>query len=203
MNNGIRKEDSVPFDSIYRTSFPVMNRPENDFSLSQLMGKVAIVINVASNWGKTDLTYEHIGTMLQRYSSAAVADRRGQVGGDNNLFILAFPTNDFHQEKGSDQDIEIKVKELLGEDLYQSKHFVLFQKSSLADNPVYQLLRKHMPEHKVQHNFFKYLIGRDGVPVGFYPKKTTLLDMEEDIQEHMGLSWKESKEVFDDDTDVN
>jgi len=142
--------------------------------------------------------------MLQRYSSSSVAETRGQVGGeDNNLYILAFPTNDFHQEEGSDEDIEIKVKESLGEDLYQSKHFLLFRKGSLADNPVYQLLRKHMPEHRVQHNFFKYLIGRNGVPVGFYPKKTTLLNMEEDIQEHMGLSWKESKEVFDDDADVN
>ena len=49
MNNGIAKEDSLPLDSIYRTSFPVVNRPGDDFSLSQLMGKVSIVINVASH----------------------------------------------------------------------------------------------------------------------------------------------------------
>ena len=144
-----------------------------------------------------------MGTMLQRYSS--IENKVGQVGtgGDNHLYILAFPTNDFHQEKGSDEDIEVKVKELLGEDLYHNEHFILFRKGSLVDNPVYKLLRKHMPEHKVQHNFFKYIIGRDGVPVGFYPKKTTLLDMEQDIQEHLGLSWKETLEVFDDDADIS
>ena len=41
------------------------------------------------------------------------------------------------------------------------------------------------PEHQVRHNFFKYLIGKDGVPVAFYTKKQTLFDMENAIVDEL------------------
>ena len=69
------------------------------------------------------------------------------------------------------------MKGFLG-DQYYNPNFMLFHKSKLHHNPVYQSLQKHLPDHRVNHNFFKYLIGRDGVPVGFYSKKETLFDME-------------------------
>lgn len=69
------------------------------------------------------------------------------------------------------------MKGFLG-DQYNNPNFMLFHKSKLDHNPVYQSLQKHLPDHHVNHNFFKYLIGRDGVPVGFYSKKETLFEME-------------------------
>lgn len=120
--------------------------------------------------------------MLEKYSSG----ENGQAGvidgeeRDNNLVILAFPTNDFHQEPGTNEEIEETVKGLLGEQ-YDNENFILFHKSKLEHNPIYKMLKKHMPEAEVKHNFYKYIIGRDGVPIAFYKKSDTLLDMESAI----------------------
>jgi glutathione peroxidase len=102
----------------------------------------------------------------------------------NELVILAFPTNDFNQEPGTNEEIEEKVKDLLGEQ-YDNPNFILFHKSKLEHNPIYKAFRIHLPEHEVKHNFYKYLIGRDGVPVAFYSKKQTLFDMEAAIKDEL------------------
>jgi len=92
--------------------------------------------------------------------------------------ILAFPTDDFHQEHGSDEDIGRKIREELLPNHYDRPNFILFQKSSLArhENPIYDLLKHSMPQAKVKHNFYKYVIGRDGLPVQFFQKKQELLE---------------------------
>jgi glutathione peroxidase-family protein len=186
-----QQDDLVPVDSIYSMTYPTMKHHGEHFQLSNFAGRVAIVINVASEWGKTDLTYGHIKDMLRQYSSSTEDNgqaeaEQGGAGNDhnNNLVILAFPTNDFHQETGTNEDIEIKVKELLGED-YDNPNFILFHKSTLEHNPIYKMLRVHMPESEVKHNFYKYLIGRDGVPVAFYSKKQTLFDMEAAVRDEL------------------
>lgn len=111
--------------------------------------------------------------MLKKYSS--------QGGEKRNLIILAFPTNDFRQETGTNDQIKEKVKTMMGPDLYNNPNFILFQKSSLRQNPVYKLLGKHIPDKMVKHNFYKYLIDSQGIPVSFHVKKETLVDFEKDI----------------------
>merc|ERR1712183_112120 len=111
-----------------------------------------------------------IDAMLQRYSNEG-----------NELVILAFPTDDFRQEPGSNAVIKGKVMDLLGPEIFNNPNFVLFSKSSLRENPVYNLLQKQMPDRKVKHNFFKYLISKDGMPISFHTKKEILLEMEKDI----------------------
>jgi len=189
-----QQDDIVPEDSIYNLMYPSMKHRGELVSLANFAGRVAIVINVASEWGKTGLTYGHIKAMLKKYSSKTFDEdisTSGQAGAksrgryhDKNLVILAFPTNDFKQEQGGNEDIEIKVKELLGDE-YDNPNFMLFHKSKLEHNPIYKSLRNHMPEHEVKHNFFKYLIGKDGVPVAFYTKKQTLFDMEDAILDEL------------------
>lgn len=218
-------DDLVPIDSIYSLTYPTITKhrhlsnSDGLLELKHFAGRVALVINVASEWGKTDLTYTHIKTILEKYSSnyktlsspeeeellgQAVHDKKNttergmeeieqqkeeieeeeeeleQMGQEkqheNDLVILAFPTNDFHQEKGTNEDIEETVRKHLGEQ-FNNPNFVLFHKSTLHHNPVYKMLKRHMPEKEVRHNFYKYLIGRDGVPAAFYAKKVTLLDM--------------------------
>ena len=71
---------------------------------------------------------------------------------------------------------------MLGVETFDNPNFVLFQKSSLQHNPVYDLLRKHMPGKVVRHNFFKYVIDKHGIPISFHSKKETLLEMKEDIE---------------------
>lgn len=125
--------------------------------------------------------------MLERYSTGEESQAGVNIDGErrsNSLVILAFPTNDFHQEPGTNEEIERTVRELLGEQ-YDNENFILFHKSKLDHNPVYKMLTEHMPEAKVSHNFFKYLIGRDGLPVSFYKNTDTLMDMESAIVDEL------------------
>lgn len=92
--------------------------------------------------------------------------------------VLAFPTNDFHQELGSNEEI----KEFVHENFPQA-NFPIFGISSLADNPVYQQVSRHMPETEVKHNFFKYLVNRKGIAVQFYHKKQDPLTLVDAIEE--------------------
>jgi len=165
------KKHDLPTDSLYNLQFPSIDG--DMVQLSRFAGHSAVVINVASEWGKTDLTYRHIGLMLNKYSTSR------EEG--NDLVILAFPTNDFRQEPGTNDEIKKKVIKLLGKDLYDDPNFVLFQKSSLRENPVYEKLQRLMPNKHVKHNFFKYLLDKDGLPLSFHTKKQTLFEMEGDI----------------------
>ena len=40
-----------------------------------------------------------------------------------------------------------------------------------------------MPDNHVRHNFFKYLVNRQGMAVKFYDKQTEPLDIQDDIEE--------------------
>ena len=113
------------------------------------------------------MTYEQIGYLLDKYP---------------DLVILAFPSDDFHQEPGTNEEIAETVKGLLGKHLFDNPNFILFSKSSLKVNPIYQHLSQHMNGSVVKHNFYKYLVGRDGVAVNFYDKKTEILQFESDIK---------------------
>jgi glutathione peroxidase-family protein len=55
----------------------------------------------------------------------------------------------------------------------------------LQHNPIYKALRTHLPDREITNNFFKYLIGRDGVPVGYYTHQQTLFDIEAAIKDEL------------------
>lgn len=77
---------------------------------------------------------------------------------------------------------------------------VIFPKMALSKNPVYQFLSKfpsvyNIPTSKrlgagggafepvagVRHNFYKFIIDRDGIPVAFHTKKEEPLSFEDEI----------------------
>lgn len=80
--------------------------------------------------------------------------------------VLAFPTNDFHQEFNTNEEIATFWRQQFPE-----ATFPIFGLSSLNDNPVYQRLRQHLPHDHVQHNFFKYLVNQDGIAVRMFSKR--------------------------------
>lgn len=91
--------------------------------------------------------------------------------------MLAFPTNDFHQELSSNEEIQDFVKSN-----FAQVTFPMFGLSSLHDNVVYQALREQLPEAHVQHNFFKYLVDRNGKAVKMFHKKEDPLTLTEEIE---------------------
>eukprot|EP00614_Pseudopedinella_elastica_P025988 CAMPEP_0172624860 /NCGR_PEP_ID=MMETSP1068-20121228/139734_1 /TAXON_ID=35684 /ORGANISM="Pseudopedinella elastica, Strain CCMP716" /LENGTH=236 /DNA_ID=CAMNT_0013433959 /DNA_START=62 /DNA_END=772 /DNA_ORIENTATION=- len=174
----------LPVGSLYAVGDGVLS-DGSPFHFSDLVGKVSLVVNVALQMGKTGVTY------------AQLADLRKSYGG-RGLEILAFPSNDFRQEPGSDAEISDFVRghfpELasgaagFGEP--GGQEFTLFAKTRVSRkrdpaanlHPVYENLLAQLPsESDVGHNFFKYLVSRSGVAVARFDKKQDPLSFEAEI----------------------
>jgi glutathione peroxidase len=121
--------------------------------LASYRGKVTLLVNVASACGYTP-QYAGLQKLFERFQPQGFA-------------VLGFPSNDFgRQEPGS----PVEIREFCS-----SKYKVTFPmfekvqtKAGPGQSPVYALLGQSagaLPEW----NFGKYLIGRDGKVVKFYP----------------------------------
>lgn len=125
-------------------------------SLSQYAGKVALVVNVASKCGNTP-QYAGLEAAYAAYK-------------DRGLVILGFPSNEFGgQEPGTPEEIATFCR------LTYGVTFPMFEKSVTApgatQSPVYSFLTAAQPAPK--WNFAKYLVGKDGKVVSYYPAKTS------------------------------
>lgn len=116
-------------------------------SLADYKGKVLLIINVASECGYTR-QYADLEKLYETYH-------------DRGFEILGFPCNDFGgQEPGSDKDIKAFCTSRFG------VKFDMFSKISMA-HPLYQYLTQNAtPPGKVDWNFEKFLIDRNGNIVG-------------------------------------
>ena len=127
---------------------------EQPQSLCQYAGKVLLVVNTASHCGFTG-QYKGLEALYARYK-------------DRGLVVLGFPSNDFAQEKGSNQEIAEFCENTFG------VKFPMFAASSVRGeqaNPLFQqLMRQGASAPK--WNFYKYLVGRDGRFVESYSSMT-------------------------------
>lgn len=160
---------SLPPNSIYRVEVQgaLGSLP---FKMNQFAGMVSLVVNVACKWGKTDISYRQLSELQEKF---------GQQG----FTVLAFPSNDYGQEFGEDRDIQRFVHTN-----YPQVTFPVLGTSHLPENPVYQLLQQQMPNAHVKHNFYKYLINRQGIAVKFFDKKTNPRAIQKDIEELLSVS---------------
>ena len=121
-------------------------------TLRDYAGKVLLVVNVASKCGLTP-QYEGLESLHRNFK-------------DRGLEVLGFPANDFMgQEPGSEQEIA---------DFCKTSYDVTFPMFSKVvtrpgsdQSPIYRFLGAsgHLPAW----NFSKYLVGKDGRIVAFYP----------------------------------
>ena len=124
--------------------------------LAAYRGKVSLVVNVASKCGYTP-QYEGLEKL-----------HKEMAGKDFN--VLGFPSNDFGgQEPGTAEEIASFCK------LTYGVTFPMFEKvvtkAGPTQSPVYSFLGSsgNLPAW----NFSKYVIGRDGKIVAFFPSKVT------------------------------
>jgi glutathione peroxidase len=124
--------------------------------LAMYKGKVSLVVNVASKCGYTP-QYEGLEKLHK--------DMQGK-----NFNVLGFPSNDFgNQEPGTAEEIVTFCK------LTYGVTFPMFEKvvtkAGATQSPVYSVLGAsgHLPAW----NFSKYVIGKDGKVVAFFPSKVT------------------------------
>ena len=123
--------------------------------LCQYAGKVVLVVNTASYCGYTK-QYDGLEKLYSKYAP------RG-------LVVLGFPSNDFKQE-----DADAKKIADLCYNTYGVK-FPMFAStvvSGTGANPLYAELIK-ATGNAPKWNFNKYLIGRDGKVVEYFPSKVT------------------------------
>ena len=119
-------------------------------------GKVALVVNVASYCGFTP-----------QYKGLEKLNRDMK---DKGVVVLGFPSNDFgQQEPGTAEEIEQFCK------LTYDVTFPMFEKvvtmNGRVQSPIYEWLGKsgNLPKW----NFAKYVIGKDGQVVAFFPSEVT------------------------------
>jgi glutathione peroxidase len=133
--------------------FVVKDIDGKDYDLSQLKGKVVMVVNVASKCGYTK-QYEGLEKLYK--------DKK-----DAGLVIVGFPANNFKgQEPGTNEEIK---------QFCDSKYGVTFPMMSKISvkgedqHPLYKMLTTEKGD--VTWNFNKFLIGRDGKLIEHYDSK--------------------------------
>lgn len=123
--------------------------------MEDLKGKVALVVNVASECGYTP-QYEGLEKLYEELAP------RG-------FTILAFPSNDFgQQEPGTPEEIAKFAAS------HYKVQFPLFEKVKTIGPdaaPVYRIASKKLGPPK--WNFHKYVVDRRGVVVAAFPSATT------------------------------
>lgn len=135
-------------------TFPRL-QDEKPQSLCQYSGKVILVVNTASYCGFTP-QYKGLESVYSKYK-------------DQGLVVLGFPSNDFAQEKSTNQDIADFCENTFG------VKFPMFTKTSVTGDaavPFFKQLAKD-PGQRPKWNFYKYLIGRDGKLIDSYNSMTS------------------------------
>lgn len=134
-------------------TFPRL-QDEKPQSLCQYSGKVVLVVNTASFCGFTG-QYKGLEELYSRYK-------------DKGLVVLGFPSNDFSQESGSNQQIAEFCENTFG------VKFPMFAKSSVKGAEASALFRQltELSGTAPRWNFHKYLLGRDGKLVDHYSSLT-------------------------------
>ena len=140
--------------ALLNQSFPRL-QDEKSQNLCQYAGKVLLVVNTASYCGYTP-QYEGLEALHAKYAA-------------QGLVVMGFPSNDFNQESADSK----KIADLCF-NTYGVK-FPMFSSSPVsgkAANPLFAQLAQATGKSPTW-NFNKYLIGRDGKTVVYYPSKAT------------------------------
>ena len=140
-----------------------------EVDLSDLQGKVALVVNTASKCGFTP-QYEGLEELQRTY-------------GEQGLVVLGFPCDQFaHQEPGD----EAEIKEFCS--LTYDVSFPMFAKVDVNGDdahPLFKWLREQqggLLGDRVKWNFTKFLIGRDGTPIKRFAPQTKPEKLGSDIE---------------------
>jgi glutathione peroxidase len=162
--------DAPACTGLLNKTFPRL-QDEKPQSLCQYSGQVVLVVNTASYCGFTP-QYKGLEALYAQYKA------RG-------LVVLGFPSNDFgSQEPGNAKQIADFCTNTYG------VKFPMFGKTHVTGdeaNPLHAELTKATGT-RPKWNFYKYLIGRDGVPVKAYNSMTAPDDRDfiADIEKQLG-----------------
>lgn len=168
--------DLVPPVSFYSLQSELANGLFFDFNT--VMGKKVLLVNTASGCGFTE-QFDQLQQLFKQYNG--------------ELVVIAFPSNDFGEEKNNDAQIAIFCQENF------RVSFPLMKKSPVkrgrVQNKVFQWLSN--PSHNGWNsqqptwNFCKYLVNETGMLTGYFGSAIEPLGKE--IKEALGQSNEVSK----------
>ncbi|WP_167629590.1 glutathione peroxidase [Listeria valentina] len=137
-----------------------------EVGLSEFKGKVLLIVNTASKCGLTP-QLEGLERLYETYQN-------------EGFEILGFPCNQFlRQDPGSNEEILAFCERNYG------VTFRMFQKIKVNGkeaDPLYQYLVKETGGKKIEWNFAKFLIDRDGNLIERFSSKTKPEAIETNIQ---------------------
>jgi glutathione peroxidase len=150
--------------------FTVEKPDGTPLDLSDKLGKVLLVVNVASKCGFTP-QYEGLEALQRKYA-------------ERDFEVLGFPCNQFGaQEPGSADEIASFCK------LTYDVSFPVLKKIDVnggAASPLYDWMKAEAPglmgSKSVKWNFTKFLVGRDGKVVRRYAPTDAPASIEKDIE---------------------
>lgn len=136
--------------------------------LADYKDKVILVVNTASQCGFTN-QYAELQELYSKYK-------------DQNLVILAFPSNDFGgQEPGSNEEIANFCRHI-----FDISFPVLEKTSVLTDNIFYKDLYE-ITSQKPNWNFHKYLVGKNASEVKSFSHEVRPLDLIDEIENMLSV----------------
>ncbi|XP_050072461.1 glutathione peroxidase-like [Anopheles maculipalpis] len=145
----------------------------NPVQLGKYRGHVLIIVNVASKCGYTDGHYKEFNQLYQEY-----AESKG-------LRILAFPCNQFGgQEPGSNAEIKQFAEG-------RGVKFDMMAKVNVNGDdahPLWQYLKQRQGGtlvDAIKWNFTKFIVDKNGQPVGRYGPTTSPLEMREELEKYL------------------
>ena len=144
----LQAQNNADNQTIYQ--FTVEDINGKPFALADLKGKKVMIVNTASKCGLTP-QYKELEALYKQYK-------------DKDFIIIGFPANNFlGQEPGSNEQIASFCS------INYGVTFPMMSKISVKGknmHPLYQFLtqksKNGVEDSKVQWNFQKYLIGRNG-----------------------------------------
>jgi glutathione peroxidase len=140
---------SKPAMSLYDLSVNTLEGEPQPLALYK--GKVALVVNVASECGFTP-QYQGLEKLYEAYK-------------DKGLVLLGFPSNDFGSQEPGDGK---QIRAFCSSKFHVT--FPMFEKVKTkgdGQSPVYAFLAAKNGEPK--WNFHKYLVGKDGTVIAAFP----------------------------------
>jgi glutathione peroxidase len=146
----------------------------SDFPLSQLRGKVTLIVNVASKCGFTP-QYAGLEELFKKYK-------------DSGFTILGFPCNQFGgQEPGAAEEIQKFCRLTYG---VTFPVLAKIEVNGAGADPLYAHLKAAAPgilgSEAIKWNFTKFLIDKNGGVLARYASSTEPAGLAADIEKALG-----------------
>ncbi|HGO5511677.1 TPA: glutathione peroxidase [Streptococcus suis subsp. hashimotonensis] len=149
--------------------FTVQKQDGIDQSMADYKGQVLLIVNTAPGCGLAP-QYKELQELYDSYK-------------DNGFVVLDFPCNQFlNQAPGSDEEINQTCSLTYGTTF---PRFAKIEVNGVGASPLYRYLKKEKSAllgGRIEWNFTKFLVDRQGCVVKRYLPTTSPLKLKEDIE---------------------